>query len=83
MLEAVALFVAITGIARLARARGVSAKLAGGLAFFGWLAVRLAGMLLSPNHRVGLYFLVVAWIWIALVAVYLRFRVVPNRPEIG
>lgn len=83
MIEIIALVIAISGIASVARGRGVSAKLAGGLAFFGWLAVHLPGMLLSPNYQVGLYFLVVSWIWIALVAGYLRFRVVPNRPEIG
>jgi len=81
MIEIIALIIALTGIASVARGRGVSPKLAGGLAFFGWLFARLAGMLLSPSNEAGLYFLVAAWIWIALVAGYLRFVVAANRPK--
>jgi enoyl-CoA hydratase/carnithine racemase len=66
---------------RLADSIETSVKLAGGLAFFGWLFVRLAGMLLSPSYQIGLYFLVVSWIWIALVAGYLRFRVAATQPQ--
>jgi hypothetical protein len=81
MLEIIALIIAITGIANVGRGRGVSPKLAGGMAFFGWLFFRLAGMLLSPSNEVGLFFLLAAWIWIAVVAGYLRFVVGAGRPQ--
>lgn len=81
MIEVIALIIALTGLAGIARGRGVPPKLAGGVAFFGWLFVRLAGMLLSPSVEVGLYFVVVAWIWIALVAGYLRFVVAAGKPK--
>ncbi len=80
MLEIIGLLVALGGIGTFARGKKISPMLAGSSAFCGWLIIRIAGILARGNDEEVL-FMLSAWIWIGLVAGYLRFIVGSGQPK--
>src|SRR5579871_4349543 len=77
-LEALGVLIAVAAIGTFARGKNLSPELAGGSAVSGYLLIRIAGILLTGNEQ-GLYFIVGAWTWLAVIAGYLRFVVGAGR----
>lgn len=80
MIEIIGLLIALGVIGTFARGKKISPQLAVGSAFTGWLVIEVVGVLTrSSDERIP--FMLGAWIWIALVAGYLRFIVGAGLPK--
>ena len=81
MIELIVLAIAVTGIASLARGRGKSPVAAGTIAVVGHLLILYGGSVFVRSGDGQLLLLIAAWIWVALVAGFLRFVVGAGRPK--
>ena len=81
MIELIVLAIAVTGIATLARGRGKSPVAAGTIAVVGYVLISYGGTIVVPPGDGRLLLLIAAWVWVALVAGYLRFIVGAGRPK--
>ena len=81
MLEIIGLIVAMGGIARFARGRGVKPVLAIAIALIGYLAIRFLSGAMITGPDAWLFVLLAAWAWIALVAIVIRFVIGARRPK--
>ena len=81
MLEILGLLIAGTAIAGLARGRGASPVLMGGIAIGGYVAIVFGGGPFVPQDGGQFILVVLAWAWIGLVAAYTRFVVGRRLPK--
>lgn len=81
MLEIIGLAITITGISALARGRGASPIFAGSIAVAGYVLIRLVAMFFVASDDARLLLLVLGWVWIAVVAGYVRFVVGRRLPK--
>jgi hypothetical protein len=81
MIEIIVLVIAVTGIAALARGRGASPVVMGTAAVAGWVLIEYGGFFLLPRGTSPFVLMPIAWVWIALVAGYVRFIVGAGRPK--
>jgi hypothetical protein len=82
MFEIIGLVIAVTGITAIARGRGASAILTGVITVAGYVALEFGITLLLPKSESRpLIALVAAWIWVALVFVFVRFVVGGGMPK--
>lgn len=81
MLEIFGLLIAVGGIVTLARGRGASPVLAGGVAVGGWVLIAIVGGLLFGSRDGGLWPALAAWAWVGAVALFVRFAVGAGRPK--
>src|SRR5213593_4090150 len=81
MLETLFLLIVIPGIGVLAKGRGANRWLASSIALCGFLAIRLGGPLFVATSDGLLFTIVLAWVWVALVAGSYRFFVGRKRPQ--
>src|SRR5947209_10078069 len=80
MFEIFGLLIAVGGIATLARGRGASPLLMGGLAVAGWVLIEIGGgPVVSDENR--LWLMVAAWAWVGAVALFVRFVVGARQPK--
>lgn len=81
MLEIIGLFIAVGGIVALSRGRGASPVLMGIVAVAGWVVIEYGGMFFVHGPDSAYPLMIVAWAWIGLVAIYVRFVVGARRPK--
>jgi len=81
MLEIIILVVSVTGIASLARGRGKSPFAAGADAVIGYVSILFGGAMVVPPGDGRLVLMVSSWVWIALVAGFLRFVIGMGKPK--
>lgn len=80
MIELFVLLIALGAIGTFARGKKISPQFAVGSAFAGWLMIEVMGVLTRSSDE-GILFMLSAWIWLALVAGYLRFIVGAGLPK--
>jgi len=81
MFEIIALVIAVTAVASLARGRGKSPFVAGCVAVVGYVSIVYGGSTVAPPGDARLALMVAGWVWIGLVAGYLRFVVGIGKPK--
>ena len=81
MFEIIGLVVAVTGIVALARGRGASPVVVGTIAVAGWALIEYGGLFLLPHGQSPFVLMLIAWAWVGMVAVYVRFIVGASRPK--
>jgi hypothetical protein len=81
MLEIVILVIAVGGIATLARGRGTSPYLAGGVAVAGYVVLEFGGAFVVPPGDGRLVLMVAGWAWVGLVALFVRFVIGAGKPK--
>ena len=85
MLAIIGLVIAATGIASLARGRGAQPFVAGGLAVTGYIAIVYVAPFFLPTafrtEDAPWILLLCGWIWVALVAGYVRFVIGFSKPK--
>lgn len=81
-LEIVIVGIACGGVATLARGRGASAELAGGIAAGGYIIFRLSTLFLWPDWVELMYpAMLLGWAWIGAVTLFVRFVIGAGLPK--
>jgi hypothetical protein len=81
VIEVLMLAAALGGIASFARGRGVSPVAAGAVALVGYIVIRMAGRLVAITDDTTLVLAIAAWVWVGLVASFIRFVIGSRRPQ--
>ena len=81
MLEIIALVVAMAGISRFARGRGVKPVLAISVALCGYLAIRFLASWVLAGRDSWLIVFALSWAWVGLVAGFIRFVTGARHPK--